>query len=116
MVVVTTFVASLLTGGLGIYVGARLVVGEEDYLHALVTGLLGAIVWVVGGLLFGWIPLIGPLLVLLVYIWMVNRRFDGGRRVAAKIAIIAWACTAIVLVTLAALGLTAFEAFGFPDL
>lgn len=114
MVVGTLFVVSLLTGGLGIYVGARLVVGEEEPLHALLTGLLGAVVWVVGGVLLGWIPLLGQLLVLAVYAWMVDRRYPGGWRNAVSIALIAWLVTLVVLVVLASLGFATYEAIGVP--
>ena len=114
MVIVTTFVASLLTGGLGIYVGAKLVVGDEDPIHAVVTGVIGAVVWVVGGVLFGWFPLIGQLLVLLVYTWMVNRRYPGGWADATKIALVAWLVTLVALSVLAALGYATYEAFGVP--
>ena len=114
MVIVTTLVASLVTGGLGIYAGARLVVGEEDPVHALVTGLLGAVVWVVGGVLVGWIPLLGQLLVLAVYTWMVNRRYPGGWTTAVQIALIAWVVTLVVLSVLAALGYVTYEAVGVP--
>jgi hypothetical protein len=44
---VVVFVVSLLIGALGIYVGARAVVGSDDYSYATVTALIGAIVWVV---------------------------------------------------------------------
>lgn len=114
MVFVTLFVGSLVTGGLGIYVGARLVVGEEDPIHALVTGLIGAVVWIVGGVVFGWIPLFGQLLVLFVYAWMVNRRYPGGWSTALGIALVAWVVTLIVLSVLAALGYVTYEAIGVP--
>ena len=114
MVVVTLFVTSLLTGGLGIYIGARLVVGEEEPLHAILTGLLGAVVWVVGGVLFGWVPLLGQLLVLVVYAGMVNRRYPGGWRNAFSIALIAWLVTLVVLAVLGALGFATYEAIGVP--
>ena len=114
MVIVTTFVASLVTGGLGIYVGSQLVVGEEDPVHALVTGLLGAVVWVGGGVLVGWIPVVGQLLVLLVYTWMVNRRYPGGWTTALQIGLVAWVVTLVVLGALAALGYATYEAIGVP--
>lgn len=115
MVVVTVFVVSLLTGGLGVYVGARLVVGSEDPVHAVVTGLLGAVVWVAGGLFLGWIPLVGPVLVFLTYVWLVARRYPGDWAAAARIAGIAWLVTAIVLSILATAGFATLKAVGFPD-
>lgn len=41
------FPVSLLIGALGIYLGARSVTGRGDYTHAIVTALVGAIVWAV---------------------------------------------------------------------
>lgn len=114
MVIVTTFVASLVTGGLGIYVGARLIVDEDDPVHALVTGLIGALIWIVGGVIVGWIPLLGQLLVLFVYAWMVDRRYPGDRVAAVQIALVAWAVTLLVLSILAALGYVTYEAVGVP--
>lgn len=114
MVFVTLFVASLATGGLGIYVGARLVIGEEDPVHALVTGLIGAVVWIVAGAFVGWIPLLGQLLVLGVYTWMVDRRYPGDWTDALRIALVAWLVTLLVLSVLGALGFVTYEAIGIP--
>ncbi|WP_345785888.1 hypothetical protein [Halomontanus rarus] len=80
----------------------------------IVTGLIGAVVWVGGGALVGWIPLLGQLLVLLVYTWLVNRRYPGGWADALKIALIAWFVTLLVLSVLATLRFTTYEAIGVP--
>ncbi|AHG02300.1 hypothetical protein HALLA_20575 (plasmid) [Halostagnicola larsenii XH-48] len=108
------FIVSLLIGAIGIYVGARLVVDTEDYTYAIVTALLGAIVWGVVGFFFGWIPLLGPLLVLIAYLAVVNARYPGGWVQAAAITIIAWISVLIVLYVLAILGITGFDAIGIP--
>ncbi|WP_049985912.1 hypothetical protein [Halobellus rufus] len=108
------FVVSLLVGGLGIYVGARIVTGESDYTYAIVTALLGAIIWAVVGLLFGWIPLLGPLLVLVAYVAVLNYRYPGGWLKAVLIALVAWLATVVVLYVLAVLGFGGFEAVGIP--
>jgi hypothetical protein len=39
------FVAALLIGGLAIYVSARVVADVDDYGHAVVTALVGAVAW-----------------------------------------------------------------------
>lgn len=108
------FVVSLLVGGLGIYVGARVVTGEEDYGYALVTALVGAVVWTVVGALFGWIPLLGPLVTLLAYVGVVNWRYDGGWVDAGIIGLVAWLTAVVVLYVLAVVGLVGFQAFGVP--
>ena len=108
------FVVSLLIGALGIYVGARVIVGADDYNHAIVTALIGAIVWGVVGFFVGWIPLLGPLLALLAYIAVINFRYPGDWTAAAMIGLLAWVTVLAVLYVLAALGITAFDAVGVP--
>lgn len=110
------FIVSLLIGAVGIYVGARLVVDTEDYTYAIVTALLGAIVWGVVGFFLGWIPLLGPLLVLVAYLAVVNARYPGGWVQAAAITIIAWISVLVVLYVLAILGITGFDAVGIPGI
>lgn len=95
----------------GIYVGARVVAGVEDYGHVIVTALIGAIVWVVVAFFFGWIPLLGPLLALLAYIAVINTRYPGGWIHAIAISLIA---SLVVLYVLGSLGIAAFDAFGVP--
>lgn len=108
------FLVSLLVGALGIYVGARVVTGREDYTYAVVTALLGAIIWAVVGFLFGWIPLLGPLLVLLAYVGVINWRYPGSWGSAILIGFVAWLTVFVVLYVLAFLGLATFDAVGVP--
>lgn len=108
------FVVSLLIGAVGIYAGAKVVVDAEDYTYALITALLGAIIWAVVGFFFGWVPLLGPLLVLLAYLAVVNARYPGGWVDAAAITIVAWLSVLIVLYVLALIGVTGFDAVGVP--
>ncbi|RKD97771.1 hypothetical protein [Halopiger aswanensis] len=114
MVFVTTFVASLLTGGLGVYLGARTVVDSHDYVNAAITGLIGALVLVGGGLLFGWVPLLGQALLFAVYVGLIGRRYPGDWLDAAKIAAIAWLTVLVVLAVLAGLGFVTLEVIGVP--
>lgn len=111
---IIVFAVSLLIGALGIYVGARVVVDTEDYTYAIITALLGAIVWAIVGFFFGWIPLLGPLLVFIAYLAVVNARYPGGWTQAVAITIIAWLSVLIVLYVLALLGVTGFGAVGVP--
>lgn len=108
------FVVSLLIGAIGIYVGARITTGVEDYTYAIVTALIGAVVWVVISFLFGWIPLLGPILALLAYIAVINWRYPGGWVDALTIAAIAWLSAFIVLYVLGMLEIASFEAMGIP--
>ncbi|GAB3684280.1 hypothetical protein GCM10028857_13040 [Salinarchaeum chitinilyticum] len=111
---VVVFLVSLLIGALGIYVGARVVSDYDDYTYAIVTALIGAIIWAVVGFLFGWIPLLGPVLVLLAYVAVINWRYPGGWVDAVLIALIAWIATLAVLYVLALLDLASFGAVGVP--
>lgn len=111
---VIVFVVSLLIGALGIYVGARVVAGVEDYTYAIVTALIGAIVWGLVGFFFGWIPLLGPLLVLIAYLTVINWRYPGGWVDAIVITLIAWIAVLVVLYVLALIGVVGFDAVGVP--
>jgi len=110
-----SFVVSLLIGALGIYIGAKVITDYEDYTYAIVTALVGAIIWVIVAFFFGWIPFLGPLLALLAYVAVINWRYPGGWGQAIAIALIAWIAAVVVLYVLAALlGIGAFGAFGVP--
>lgn len=101
------FVIALLIGGLAIYVSARLVVDVDDYSHAVVTAFVGAIAWA----LTSWIPLIGPIIALVVWIAVINWRYPGHWGNAAIIGVVAWLAAIVILWvvnTLLGLGLGAF--------
>ncbi len=107
---IVSFVVALLLGGLGIYVGARLVTGEDDYGYAVTTAFVGAVAWV----LTSWIPIIGSLVALVVWVGVINWRYPGGWVEAAIIGVAAWLAAAIVLVLLnGVLGL-GLGAMGIP--
>lgn len=111
---VIVFVVSLLIGAIGIYAGARVVAGVDSYPYAIITALIGAIVWGVSGFLFGWIPLLGPILVFIAYLWVINWRYPGGWGDALFIALIAWIVVLAVLYVLALGGVVGFDAAGVP--
>lgn len=66
------------------------------------------------GFFFGWIPLLGPLLVLLAYVAVINWRYPGGWVNAILISLVAWIASLVVLYVLALAGLAGFEAVGVP--
>ena len=111
---IIVFVVGLLLGALGIYIGARVIVDVSDYTYAIITALIGAIIWAVLGFLIGWIPFIGPLIVLIAYIGVIHWRYPGGWIQAIGIALVAWISILIVLWIIALLGLAAPEAVGVP--
>lgn len=104
------FIVALLVGGLAIFVSAKFVIDVDDYSHAIVTALLGAIAWA----LTSWIPLLGPILALIAWVWVINWRYPGGWGTAAAIGIVAWLAALVILLVLnAVLGL-GVGAFGVP--
>lgn len=109
---IITFVVALLVGGLGIHLGARVVTDVDDYGHAVVTALYGAIALAVTS----WIPLIGLLLGLVVWIAVINWRYPGGWVQAAVIGILAWLAAAIILGVLNGLLRLGLGAFGIPGM
>jgi len=111
---IIVFVVSLLIGALGIYVGARVITDTDDYTYAIVTALIGAIVWTLVALVIGWIPLLGPIVALIAYVAVINYRYPGGWLKAIGIALIAWLASLVVVAILAALGVTTFDAAGVP--
>lgn len=108
------FVVSLLIGAFGIYVGARVITDRDDYSYAIITALIASILWVLVAFFVGWIPLLGPLVALLVYVAVINMRYPGDWVSAIGIALLAWLSSLIVLYLLAVLGLTSFDALGVP--
>lgn len=111
---IIVFVVSLLMGALAIYLAARVITDYENYTYAVVTALIGAIIWAIVGFLFGWIPFLGPLLVLIAYVAVINYRYPGGWVNAILISLIAWIASIVVLYLLALIGIGAFEAIGVP--
>jgi len=104
------FLVALLVGGLAIYISASIVVGSDDYGHAVITALLGAIGWA----LTAWIPLVGLLVALVVWIGVINWRYPGGWGNAALIGLIAWIAALVILYVVdLVLGL-GIVAFGVP--
>lgn len=111
---VVVVLVSLLIGGLGIHVGAILIVGKSEYGSAVLTAILGAIVWGVFGHLFGDVRYVGPALVLLAYLAVIKLRYRASWIEAGGIALVAWIASLAVLWVLAETGWTSFGAVGVP--
>ena len=114
---VFVFLVSFLVGTVAIHLGARLVVDRDTgYRRAVVTALLGAIVYALVGFFVGWIPLLGPLLMLLAWVAVVNIQYPGGWGTAAGIGLTAWAISLAILFVLTRIGLVTSDAFGVPGI
>lgn len=104
------FVIALLIGGLAIYISARLIVDVDDYSRAVITALLGALGWA----LTVWIPLIGPLIALIVWIGVIKWRYPGGWVKAAIIGLVAWIAAIVILYIVDLVFKLDIGAFGIP--
>lgn len=111
---IVVFLVGLSLGSLAIHIAAKFILGESEIQEALVTALLGAVVWSVVGFLFGWVPLLGPVISLLAWIGLINWRYPGGWMDAASIAFVAWLTVLLILYILAVFDLAAFDAVGVP--
>ena len=109
---IVSFVVALLVGGLAIYLSARVVVDVDDYSHAVVTALLGALGWA----LTSWIPLVGPLVALVVWVWVIKWRYPGGWVKAGIIGLGAWVAALLVLFVVNAVFNVGVGAFGVPGI
>ena len=107
---IVAFVVALLVGGLAIYISASIIADVQDYGHAVVTAFVGALGWA----LFSWIPLIGTLLALVVWVWIINWRYPGGWTRAAIIGFVAWLSALVILFVLNAVFGLGIGAFGVP--
>lgn len=107
---IVAFLVALLVGGLAIYVSARLVADVDDYSHAVITALLGAIGWAIASL----VPVIGSILALVVWVGVIKWRYPGGWVKAAIIGGVAWVSALVILFVLNSVFGLGIGAFGVP--
>lgn len=107
---IVSFVVALLVGGLAIYLSARVVADVDDYSYAIVTALIGAIAWAIGSL----IPLVGSLVALVAWVWVIKWRYPGGWKDAAIIGLVAWLAALIIIFVLNSILNLGISAFGVP--
>lgn len=112
---VFVFLVSLIVGSVAIHLGARTLIDRDTgYRRAIVTALIGAIVYTVVGLFLGWIPLLGPLLMLIAWIGVINWQYPGGWVTAIGIGLVAWVVAVVILYALSLIGVVSLEAIGVP--
>ncbi len=112
---VFVFLVSLLIGTGAIHLGAQVMIDRDTgFRRAALTALLGAIVYTAVGFFFGWIPLLGPLLMLIAWIGVINWLYPGGWGTAIGVGFIAWIVAVLVLFALATLGIVTPDALGVP--
>ena len=114
---IVIFVLSLFVGSVSILVGARLLVDSDAGIgNAAFTALLGALAWAASSVLVGWVPLVGVVLMLLIWIGVINWRYPGGWWTAAGIGFIAWLVAVGIVYGLAVVGFVTPEALGIPEI
>ena len=111
---VVTFFISLLTGAVGIYVGAWIVFGTWSLQTAILAALIGSAVWGIMSFFLGWIPLFGSLITLVVWLGVINSFYPGGWYNAGQIAVFAWLISLIVVYLTRMVGLKRKNAMGVP--
>lgn len=115
------FLSSLLIGTIAIIAGARLIVDSDAGPgNAVLTALIGALVWAVSSLALewlpslGWLPILGVAAMLIAWIGVVNWRYPGGWPTAAAIGFTAWIVAVAIVYALAFVGVVAPDALGVP--
>jgi hypothetical protein len=112
---VVVFVVSLLLGAAAIHVAADYAVYRDShrrlgYEHAILTALLGALVWA----LLSWVPLVGALLALAGWVGVIKYRYPGGWVKAGVTGAAAWAAAVVGLAALELVGIGGVSALGIP--
>jgi hypothetical protein len=114
------FVVSVLAGGVGNYLGIRLVSDQHPtYVHAVVSSVLSAAVWAAVSYALtvtdpGVTPASGTLVALVVWIVVLYVRYDGGIVTAIPAGVASWAIAVVTLYVVAVLTRVPFEAIGIP--
>ncbi|HET7324256.1 MAG TPA: hypothetical protein VFJ06_07990 [Halococcus sp.] len=112
---IVVFVVSIIIGSIGIYAGVRLVADSSiGFGSAVITALLGVIVYTIFGF-FQFIPILGPILLLILWIGVINLRYPGGWGTAFGIGFVAWIVSLIIMYLIVTfLGIGELSALGVP--
>lgn len=109
------FLISLLVGTVAIRLGAQVMIDSDIGLRrAVITAVIGAIVYAAVGFFLSWIPVLGPLLMLVAWVGVINWQYPGGWGTAIGIGVIAWIVAVAILFGLSTIGIVTPEALGVP--
>lgn len=111
------FLVGLLVGGFAVHVGSVIALISQDYGHALVTAVLGALAWAIVDVgldelgASGWFASLAGLI---VWAWVVRQRYEVGWTRAAIIGLGAWLAALVALAVLSLVGIDQLDAYGVP--
>jgi len=111
------FLVGLLVGGFAVHVGSVIALTSQDYGHALVTAVLGALAWAIVDVgldelgASGWFASLAGLI---VWAWVVRQRYEVGWTRAAIIGLGAWLAALVALAVLSLVGIDQLDAYGVP--
>ncbi|WP_254762836.1 hypothetical protein [Natrinema marinum] len=112
---VLIFVLSLLVGTIAILAGARLVLDKDaGFGNAALTALIGSVAWGVTSYFVGWIPILGVLLMLVIWVGIINWRYPGGWGSAVAIGFVAWIVAVAIIYLFAVVGIVTLDVLGIP--
>lgn len=104
------FALGLLVGGFALFLSSRFLADLNGYDHAVLTAILGALVWA----LLSPIPLLGPVVALVGWIAILKWRYPVGWLRAGALGAAAWATAVVVVALLQLVGIEAVSAVGVP--
>lgn len=116
---ILVFAISVLIGGLAIHVGATFALKSRDYSHAVLTAILGALAWALVAYALGSVGVSGRLssvVGLIVWVWLVGRRYRVGWLRAGVIGVVAWVAALVALAVLSGFGVSGLGAYGVPGI
>jgi hypothetical protein len=103
------FIITLLVEGFVIYVAGRIVVGAKaTFGGAFKIALLGTVIGFILGIV---LPVIGTILALIVWLYLIKSTFDTGWLAALAIGIMAVVVSVAIVIVLVAMGVTMFALF-----
>lgn len=104
------FALGVLVGGFALFVSSRFLADVNGYDHAVLTAIIGALVWA----LLAPIPLLGSVIALVGWIAILKWRYPVGWLRAGAVGAAAWATAVVVVAALQLVGIDAVSAIGVP--
>ncbi|MFB6180394.1 MAG: hypothetical protein ABEJ93_00810 [Candidatus Nanohalobium sp.] len=111
---IVSFSVGLVIGTAALHIASLTILGSSVLRAAAVTAFLGSAVWFIATLFSGWIPLLGLAAKFVTWFALLNARYPGNWKTAAKIAAVAWIASAVFDHVLKRFGFRKAHAAGIP--